>query len=222
MKRRTLKEDRERIELLRATADKYADAFAYLAANLPPDQGKAFFQALANRIHKCASCLYVAIVRSKDGDAKLRVSQRGSCHSKFCPLCARRMSFKMRQLMHALVDIMYARHPGGLGFKHLVITLRNVSMPDCSEMFAHLCRATKSLMKHPRIATAHKGYWFAFECPIRGTEIAPEAGWHGHGLLVTDEASAFIHQEEWRRIYPRVCRPGLRPDGSNIGSSGRT
>lgn len=204
MKPRNVTQDLARMEMMRATAFKVAAAFADLANTVPANQGAALFAAQARRIHKCASSLYVAIVRPKDGEPYLKVSNRGSCHCKFCPVCARRMSFKQRQLMHALLDIMYARHPGGLRFKLLTITLRNVPMQDCAAMFAHLSHATKKLMEHPRIATAHKGYWFAFECPVRGTETAPEAGWHAHGLLATDATSAYIDFEEWRRIY-RAC-----------------
>ena len=63
MKPRNLKQDLARMEMMRATAFKVAAAFAHLADTVPANQGAALFAAQARRIRKCASSLYVAVIR---------------------------------------------------------------------------------------------------------------------------------------------------------------
>lgn len=205
MKHRTVKDELARMELLRATSFKIAYAFALLTEHLPRTQRNALFSTLSRRMERCASSLYIGIARPKGNDPYVKVSNRNSCNSRHCPPCARRIAYKQRQLMGALLDIMYARHArDGLYGKFLTVSLRNVPMPDCASMLAHLTSSVRKLLEDPRVQLAHRGAWVQFECPIRGTEAAPEAGWHAHALLMCDEASLYLHFEEWRRIF-RAC-----------------
>jgi hypothetical protein len=194
---RTLKLDLERFERMRTTTFKIAAAYVRLGESLPRQQRRTVFATLGNRVHRCASSFHTAIVRPKHDDPFLRVSNRGSCNWKLCPLCARRLAWKRQELLAALLLIAFTRRPG-MHVKFATWTLRNEPIADCERMFARIKDAVAKLLAQPLVQPTNHGAWVQFECPIR--KDGQEAGWHAHALLLCDGSSEFLHFTEWQKL----------------------
>lgn len=165
------------------------------------------YKAFSN-VYQCAE-----VLKFRELDGHLKLSQAWFCKSKLCPICNWRRSMKYSAQITQIVDVAIARQPKAK-FIFLTLTVKNVRGEDLGDEMTRLTKSFDRLFRRAKVKKAVIGYLRAIEV----TYNAERNDYHPHiHVMLMVKASYFkkseyyISQEEWTEMWQQSAKLDYKP-----------
>ena len=165
------------------------------------------YKAFSN-VYQCAE-----VLKFRELDGHLKLSQAWFCKSKLCPICNWRRSMKYSAQLTQIVDVAITRQPTAK-FIFLTLTVKNVRGEVLGAELTRLTKAFKRLFERKKVKKSVIGYLRAIEV----TYNAERDDYHPHiHVMLMVKASYFkkseyyISQEEWTSLWQQSAKLDYTP-----------